>query len=281
MAQLVGNSFQALYATAIATPVSSENTDTSNSLNALSTDVVSTGTLTWTDSGVSFELRFDNSRILSEQKIDPASIHQLVEKFRDDLANDDRSLGFSYAGLLQGELPVLFVVHASTAGQLTESRSRYTIINLNNFLASLKEIAEFSIFVIDRNGTLLLHPLQEKAIRRENLGNHSLAQILKADPAETGRFRATHPKDDEETLGAFYRIPGTGFTVIAETQEGMALELVVKLQKVFGLVAFFIFTLTLVLANRLTKMSAGLVTEETGSRKAEQKEPQLRLVKTR
>lgn len=127
--------------------------------------------------------------------------------------------------------------------------------------------SERTYYLVDRNGQLLAHQDERKALLKESLAGFPIVQRSLADQNPRRQLRFQDPGTGEYFIGAYVKSPFWGVTVLAQTAEEIILEPAREVQRkayyiagiVISVALFLSFLFSMTLTGPIEKL-AGLIT---------------------
>lgn len=118
-------------------------------------------------------------------------------------------------------------------------------------------------FLIDRNGTLLAHQDESKALARKSLAQLPIVEKALGDSTPRRQTRFIDPETGKAFIGAYVKNPFWGVTVVAETAEEIILEPAKEVQRkayyisgiVISISLFLCFLFSMTLTGPIEKLA--------------------------
>lgn len=125
------------------------------------------------------------------------------------------------------------------------------------------QATERVFYLVDKNGMLLAHNDEKKAIAKLPMVASPIIKKAMSDTASQRQFRYKDPETDKDVIGGFVKRPSLGFTVVSQIDKDIILEPALKVQreaiKIAGIVVsiamFFIFMFSMTLTNPIEKLA--------------------------
>jgi adenylate cyclase len=133
--------------------------------------------------------------------------------------------------------------------------------------------SERNFFLVDRNGTLLAHQDESKALARKSLAQLPIVEKALVDTTPRRQTRFTDPETGKAFIGAYVKNPFWGVTVVAETAEEIILEPAKEVQRkayyisgiVISVSLFLCFLFSMTLTGPIEKLAELIKTVSKGN----------------
>ena len=173
--------------------------------------LVSAVSMQWQGDDFTYEKRIDSAHLIKTKKLDVVLLTESIHALHADIISSGSTQEQIFTGLAGPEMPVLFVLTPTQ-----KNVSLLTILEASPLLAALKDPTGSRTYLVDRFGTIVLHPEETRAISRESAVQSPIVKKLFNSTTQHEMFTYTEGFSNNKFYGWYARIPFAGLAIISE-----------------------------------------------------------------